>query len=67
MILNDGEPFVSRDLVIHLQHMYNLDTLLTTKRDSFFTNDEHIGYMKGVNEVLNYLLALSVRKEGDDM
>lgn len=64
MMLSDGEPFVSLEVVEHLNKVYNLDTLLSRK-ERFFTNDEHMGYIKGVHDVISYLHALSIRKDDE--
>lgn len=64
MMLSDGEPFVPLDIVEYLQREYSLDALLHSN-ERFFSNDEHLGYMKGVQEVINRLHALSIRKDGE--
>ena len=59
-------PFVSKELVEYLQKTAgNLNYLLNNAKD-FKTNDEHLGYIKGVNAVITTLDAFSKQDEGED-
>lgn len=62
MYLSDGEPFVPLDVVNYLEEFYNTQTLLD-KRKEFMTADEHLGYMKGVMDIVSHLKSLATRKD----
>lgn len=64
MILKDELPFVPLDVVEHVEQVYNIDYLLSSS--SCYTSDERLGYIKGVREVVTYLRALAIRKDGED-
>jgi hypothetical protein len=57
-------PFVSQGLLEYLEVSFGIDTLLTQKTKN---NDEHLGYIKGVREVLGRLRAIheSQDEQGD--
>lgn len=45
-------PYVSKDIVEYLEEVFSTDTILTLKVSN---NDEHLGYIKGVREVIGRL------------
>ena len=51
---DDGEklPYVNPMIYEHLERAYSLGSLMT---HNFKTNDEHIGYIKGVMDVLGHI------------
>ena len=51
---DDGEklPYVNPMIYEHLEKAYSLGSLMT---HNFKTNDEHIGYIKGVMDVLGHI------------
>lgn len=51
---DDGEklPYVNPVIYEHLERAYSLGSLMT---HNFKTNDEHIGYIKGVMDVLGHI------------
>ncbi len=51
---DDGEklPYVNPVIYEHLEKAYSLGSLMT---HNFKTNDEHIGYIKGVMDVLGHI------------
>ena len=61
MMLSDEMPFVSRDLVDYLKQMYVPDYFLRNK--DVHNNDERIGMMRGVSEVLDVLQNLADRRD----
>lgn len=65
MYLSDGEPFVPRDIVDYLEEYYNTHELLSRKKE-FMTADEHLGYMKGVIDIVSHLKSLAMRKDSDN-
>ena len=63
MLLMDGEPFVDKGLISYLNKIFHTDNLLSYKACN---NDERIGYIKGVSDVINTLNVLASRKDGED-
>lgn len=53
-------PFVSHELLEYLETSFGIDTLLTQKTKN---NDEHLGYIKGVRDVLGRLKAIHENQE----
>ncbi len=64
-MMNDGLPFVSNDTVDYLKEVYTTDSLLSVSETTGCNNDELIGFMKGVTEVISVLDSLAKRKDGD--
>lgn len=52
----DNLPYCSPLVYEQLQKAYNLDSLMT---HNFNNNDMHIGYIKGVMDVLGYIRMLA--------
>lgn len=48
-------PFVTQELLEYLEESFGIDTLLTQKTEN---NDEHMGFIKGVREVIGRLKAI---------
>lgn len=48
-------PFVTQELLEYLEESFGIDTLLTQKT---VNNDEHMGFIKGVREVIGRLKAI---------
>lgn len=48
-------PYVSQELIEYLEKSFGIDTLLTQKTKN---NDEHMGFIKGVREVIGRLKAI---------
>lgn len=46
------DPYVSKEVIEFLEQRFNINTLMSQKTSN---NDEHIGFMKGVREVINSL------------
>ena len=59
-MMNDDLPFVPLDVIDYLNAVYTKESLLDAKVDN---NDELVGYMKGVTEVIAVLTGLATRKE----
>ena len=55
------KPFVPLALVEYLRETYNMPRLLEAK--GLKSNDEHMGYLKGVQEVVTHLDVLSKANE----
>lgn len=45
-------PYVSREIIEYVEKAFNMDTLLTQKVRN---NDEHLGFIRGVREVIGRL------------
>ncbi len=60
-MMSDELPFVPLDVVDYLKNIYTMSSMISKK--DVDNNDEHIGYIKGVNEVIDILDGLATRKE----
>ena len=62
---DDGEklPYVNPMIYEHLEKAYSLGSLMT---HNFKTNDEHIGYIKGVMDVLGHIKAMANLKDDEE-
>ncbi len=62
---DDGEklPYVNPMIYEHLEKAYSLGSLMT---HNFKSNDEHIGYIKGVMDVLGHIKAMANLKDDEE-
>lgn len=58
-------PYVSKELCEYLRKTYNLPTVLHNV-NAEYTGDEAVGYLVGVNEVIERLEAIQVQQEEDN-
>lgn len=56
-------PYVPKDVCEYLRGVYSLPTVLNTVRKGTPNNDVALGYMQGVNAVLEFLEALQGQQE----
>lgn len=45
-------PFISEELLVYLEAQFSMDYMLGFKAKN---NDEHMGYIKGLRELMAYL------------
>lgn len=58
-------PYVSKELCEYLRKTYNLPTVLRNVNTEY-TGDEAVGYLVGVNEVIERLEAIQVQQEEEN-
>lgn len=58
-------PYVSKELCEYMRHELSLPNLLVKVRGNF-TGERAIGFLTGVNSVLDLLEAIQVRQEEDN-
>jgi len=58
-------PYVSKELCEYLRKTYNLPTVLHNV-NAECTGDEAVGYLVGVNEVIERLEAIQVQQEEEN-
>lgn len=63
IIFNENDlkvPFISKALIEYLETAFGIDVLLESAARN---NDEHVGYMRGVRDILRHLKAINEDKE----
>lgn len=58
-------PYVDKKIVAYLKDIYSLNYAITTAIEKTSCAEETLGFMKGVQDAIDRLEAITIRQEGD--